>query len=115
MSSFFILGNGHPRPAARAMNDAKPPDFRLRVRAVTNSLLLRELSERNRGIAGLSRERLGSRPADPRDGGCYGLRTGGEVVRGVLCLCWRSKRGWGQSNLHLQRRPRWSPEGAPTH
>ena len=36
---------------------------------------------------------------------CYGQPTGGDVVREVLCLCWRSKRGWGQSNLHLQRRP----------
>ena len=36
---------------------------------------------------------------------CYGLDTGGDVVREVLCLCWRSQRGWGQSNLHPQRRP----------
>ena len=38
-------------------------------------------------------------------GACYGHPTGGEVVREVLCLCWRSMRGWGQSNLHPQRRP----------
>ncbi len=49
-------------------------------------------------------------PACPHAGmptkDCYGQPTGGEVVRGVLVFVGAlTVRGWGQSNLHLQRRP----------
>ena len=47
-----------------------------------------------------------SRPAGSGAQAATVSPTGGEVAREVLCLCWRSRwRGWGQSNLHLQRRP----------
>ena len=33
--------------------------------------------------------------------GCYGRPTGGDVVREVLCLCWRSRRADGVSRISI--------------